>query len=135
MTNQREFNLEKFRAWLASSDPYQRDIALHVFWHLGIRDAAINELLAKMLQTEPEEKIRRAAVKFVAELADPSFTETLIGRLDDEDWCVKGHAFLGLMRIDPKLVQSNEQVKCFAEKETHPWSRFCIQERIKLAQS
>lgn len=120
-----EFDVCKYKAWLNSEDPWQRDIALNVFMHSMIRDDEIDCHAARILRTDDDVKIRRAAIKLICSYKDAKFLDYLIEALDDEDWCVKGEAFIAIKMIMPNW-QKNERIIQFIEEETHPFVRFCI---------
>lgn len=121
--------IKKFKAWLNSPDSYERDIAISVFWHSGIRDDEIDHSVTHILRTDNEINIRRSAIKMLSGTKDGKFQEALIEALDDEDWQVKGEAFMGIMSINPDY-QNLSRMAQFIDEETHPFCRWCIESAI-----
>lgn len=128
--NVKDFSLEKYKAWLSSPDPYQRGIAVAVIWHLGVRESEVEDKVVHILKTDDNINIRRDAVRMLREIKDSKFLDVFIGLLTDEDWLVKGEAFLGIRALGIEY-DCDDRIQRFIETEVHPFCRFCIEtERI-----
>jgi hypothetical protein len=121
------FNINKYKKWLTSEDPYQRAIGLDVIWHTNTRSEEIDKAIIYILRSDDHIDIRRDAIRFLSSTADVKFKDVFIECLEDEDWCVKGEALLGLKKIDPNW-KDNKQVIAVIENDLHPYVQWCIEE-------
>lgn len=119
-------DIAKYKAWLHSADPYQREIALAIFWHTGIRDEEIDQQVMRLLRTDDVLNLRRDAVRMLAESREEKFKQVLLEALDDEDWLIRGEAILGLKALSPDF-KSIPRIIRFIREETHPFGRWCAE--------
>lgn len=121
-----DFDINMYIAWLTSEDPYQRGIALNVIWHTNTRSEAVDKAVMNILRIDDQIDIRRDAIRFLVSTGDIKFKNSFEECLEDEDWCVKGEAALGLKKIDPNW-QENQQMIKVGEADLHPYVQWCIE--------
>lgn len=120
-------HMEKYREWLASHDHHLRLTAIAVLRHSRTHDPDAVSKVVGILETDDTPEIRREAVGLIAELGDASLTGVLEAALGDNDYIVRGRAYLGLKSIVPDC-ESVPDVAKFIREETHPFCRWCIGE-------
>lgn len=117
--------IEKYKAWLSSTDENHKVTAICVLWHAAIRDKEIDDIMIHILRTDDNNKARRNAIRMVSETGDRKFRKIFIELLEDQDWLVRGHAFLGLKKVDSNYSEISEVLN-YINKEMHPFCRYCI---------
>jgi len=122
----KSFDIDKYKTWLTSDDPFQRDIAVHVFFHCEHKDDEIDKLLIRMLKTDDNQEIRRTITQMFSERAEKKFEVVLFAALKDDDYCVRGKAYLGLVNLG---ITKDHKLFCeYRNKAIHDFERFCINE-------
>lgn len=122
-----EDDIAKYRTLLNSHDHHMRLTAIIVLRHCMARDAASIREAVRLLETDDALDVRREAVRYLAELRETSLVAVLTAALCDDDYIVRGEAFLGIVSILPAHMDKPEVAK-FISGETHPFCRWCIRE-------
>jgi len=118
--------IDRYKAWLTGRDPQQREVALATVSCERVRDGDLCRVVANMLRTDDQVSIRREAAKMLAAIADQSMEEALLAALEDEDWMVRGYAFIALGNMAPKIDRS-AKLERFVKHEVHHFTRYCIE--------
>ncbi|MDD4874768.1 MAG: HEAT repeat domain-containing protein [Dehalococcoidales bacterium] len=103
-----------------------RETALMVLWHSGYRDDDIDSRIISIVNSDNSTKIRRNAVRMIAFFRDSKFLPVLIHCLEDEDYIVRGDAFIGICSINMDSTKM-AAVKNFIDKEKNSYCVWCIQ--------
>jgi hypothetical protein len=118
------FDLEKYTKWLLSENPINRDVAVHVFYHCGIIDENIDKNLIRLLKTDDSLEIRRTIIHMFCDRVDKKFEISLFEALNDDDYVVRGNAYIGLIKLG--IDKNNEFLVKYRSHAIHDFERFCI---------
>ena len=125
----KEINLDKYKSWLVSDNPDNRDNAIHVIFHSGYRDEEVDNLLISMLLTDDNTKIRRCIAHMFENLNEKKFEDVLFKALKDDDWGVKGHAYSGLIKLG--VDKNHNELIQYRNSAIHDFELFIISDSDK----
>lgn len=120
-------HMDKYREWLTSHDHHLRLTAIAVLRHSKTCDPDAISKVVGILETDDTPEIRREAVGLIGELREVLLIGVLKEALGDNDYIVRGRAYLGLKSIVPDC-ESVPDVAKFIREETHPFCRWRIGE-------
>jgi HEAT repeat protein len=118
------FDLEKYKKWLLSENPINRDVAVLFFFHCGIIDENIDNNLIRLLKTDDNLEIRRTIIHMFGDRVDKKFESSLFEALNDDDYVVRGNAYIGLIKLG--VDKNNELLVKYRNHAIHDFERFCI---------
>jgi HEAT repeat protein len=93
-----------YKKQMNNPDPIQREEAIAILHHAEIRDDIIDRRLIEILNNDPCEKVRRAAIRFISEVGDLKFKNLLIKLLEDSDPIISNRALLGLKKLTQDIL-------------------------------
>lgn len=118
------FDFEKYKKWLVSENPINRDVAVHVFYHCAFIDEEIDKKLIRLLKTDDSLEIRRTIIHMFRDRVDKKFESSLFEALNDDDYVVRGNAYIGLIKLG--VEKNNELLAKYRNHAIHDFERFCI---------
>lgn len=121
-----DIQYKEYKNWLLSSDSDQRDAAVNVFYHTGIVDEDVDNILISLLRTDDNKDVRRTVTHLFSDRVDEKFTQPLFDALQDDDFVVRGNAYLGLTKLG--VSENHELLVKYRNGSNHDFERFCINE-------
>lgn len=118
----------KYKNWLLSSDSNSRDVAINFFYHTGIADEEVDNILISLLKTEDNTENRKNLVLMFSDRVDEKFSQSLFDALQDDYWGVRGNAYKGLLKLG--VSENHELLVDYRNNDNtnHSFERFCINE-------
>jgi hypothetical protein len=126
----KKFDFEKYKTWLLSDNPSNRDIAVNVFYHCGIIDEDVDKHLITLLKTDDSQEIRRIIIHLFCDRVDEKFSQAFFEALNDDDYVIRGNAYLGLVRLG--VDKDHHILANYRSHAIHDFERYCISESITV---